>query len=134
MTTPRPHAEMTALYMSDSTLKCWMWHSYEWLEVTRPSWTEGAVYFVGHEAPTEPPRKICTLAGLTFPAPETIAPEEYTQCWMPYLDDCYDCLWRDNILNTGLLERGFVHLTEEAAQAHHRALVAANRLAVEGAV
>ena len=134
MTTPRPHAEMTALYMSDSTLKCWMWHSYEWLEVTRPSWTEGAVYFVGHEAPTEPPRKTCTLGGLTFPAPETIAPEAGAACWSAYPDKAYETIWINNTFDTYLLEKGFVHLTEEAAKAHHRALVAANRLAVEGAV
>jgi len=134
MTTPRPHAEMSALYMSDSTLKCWYWSGFTWVESIRPSWEKPAVYFIGHAASTEPPRKTCTLAGLTFPAPETIAPEAGAACWFAYPDKAYESMWINNTFYTDLLEKGFVHLTEEAAQAHHKAIIAANRLAVERAV
>ena len=134
MTTPRPHAEMSALYMSNSTLKCWYWHDHNWVEVLVPSWATSTVYFLGHEAPTEPPRKICTLGGLTFPAPETIAPGKGRDCWLVFTDSAARVTWYSSDLYERLLKSGYVHLTEEAAQAHSKALIAANRLAVEGAV
>lgn len=68
---PRPHAELAAQFMADSTLKCWVWSPrlQMWTPDIYPMWHDSAKYHVGHEPPTEPPQKTCRLAGVDFPMP-----------------------------------------------------------------
>lgn len=74
-----------------------------------------------------------TLGGVEVPLPEMVAPAPSTLCWSPDILQrkpvhCYR--WHvDDQHHSARLERGLVHLTEEAAELHAKALVAANEAA-----
>ena len=131
--TPRAHAEMAARFMADSSLKCWAWavDARVWVENERPRWYGNLVYHVGHEKPTAPPKHKVTLAGITFNAPETKAPEPGTRYWYPdtvaVSVKTFHIYWKNSKLDRHLLERGFVHLDRGDAELHAEAQIKLNK-------
>lgn len=132
MTEKRAHADLAAKYFSDSELKCWVWVKpvYEngfWEKVDMPKWSPSEIYEVSETKPTYKPKKRVTLAGITFNAPETEAPELNTQYWIPnpisILYTTYECRWQHGEFGMECLKRGFVHLNEEDARLHTEALI-----------
>lgn len=133
--TPRPHAELIKRWADDDSLTVWCWTGppAAWTEAV-PNWYEHFQYALG-EKPTAPPRKMCILGGVAFPAPETKAPANGTQYYAAgYSIGAPTYPWLSNILDFDALETGRVHLAEQAAIAHSKALVAANLLAIEAAI
>lgn len=66
------------------------------------------------------------INGFDVPAPETVPPEEGTDFWIPFVsaEELVNCIrWAKDAENYRFLERGLVHLTKEAAQAHAKALL-----------
>lgn len=142
MPTPHKHAALIKQWADDPSQAVWHWRpqALEWLGANfggeSPSWDEEWRYALGPK-PTQPPRRTCVLAGVEFPAPETVEPANGAACYRPDViggvygvaedpwGDC-DTLWH-------CLEHGLIHLTREAAEQHSKALLAANRAAVEGA-
>lgn len=123
--TPRAHAELAAKYMADDSLKCWLWDSSEalWDWCQHPLWNAHLIYHVGHEAPTEPPKRRVTIAGITFDAPETEAPEVGTKYW---LEDV-ELTWSGEQVEQRWLANGLIHLDAESARLHYKALRELNR-------
>ena len=129
---PRANADLAVQYWNDSTLKAWFWHANSWCPSEwTPSFSPDVHWHVGHERPTEPPVKMCELGGIRFPMPMTEAPGEGEM--YIYVSTCgvYQEEWLNTAWDKERLERGLCHRTEEAAQQHYRALVAANMQAVE---
>ena len=129
MTEKRPHAELAIKFYSDTKMKCWMWRedSQRWLDIGKPVWNAARIYEVSETKPTQPPKKRVTLAGITFDAPETKAPEPGTRYWYPDTISIsvktYTNCWGDSEFDRHLLERGFVHLKKEYAELHSKALI-----------
>ena len=96
-----------------------------------PRWYEKLAYHVGHEKPTAPPKRKVTLAGITFNAPETKAPEPGTRYWYPdtvaVSAKIFHNYWKNNEFDRHLLERGFVHLNRGDAELHAEALIKLSR-------
>ena len=129
--TPRPHAEMAARFMADSSLKCWAWavDARGWVENERPRWYENLVYHVAHEKPTAPPKRRVTMAGITFNAPETDELALGTEYWLVRLGTTSVCLqrWNDDPYDHRWLASGLIHLDEANAILHLQALRELNR-------
>ena len=127
--TPRAHAEMAARFMADSSLKCWAWavDARRWVENERPRWYENLVYHVGHKKPTAPPKRRVTMAGITFNAQESVAPEPKTRYYVPQpiamVNTSHINYWTNSQFDRHLLERGVVHLDREDAKLHAEALI-----------
>lgn len=73
-------------------------------------------------------RNMHQLGGNTFPAPMTEEPEEGTKCWYAtaHLGSDWN-IWRGWAWDYDLLKAGILHSTQEAADAHSRALAAIAR-------
>lgn len=127
---PRKHADMAVQYMTDASLKCWLWNGDEWALAAIPTWYAETIYYVGHEAPTEPPKRKITIAGIEFDAPETEAPNADKVFWTfggattPYV---WRKMWGNSPSDFYKLRNGFVHTTREAAELHSEALTKLNR-------
>ena len=130
---PRKHADMAAKYMADGSLQCWLWEddTKRWRLTVAPAWRKWLYYYVGHEAPTEPPKRQITIAGITFDAPETEVPntgEEYcTFTVRGSRVNTWKERWSSNVVDLERLRNGFVHTTHKAAELHGEALVKLNR-------
>lgn len=127
--TPRVHAELAARYMTDDSLKCWLWNGDEWELAASPMWYAESIYHVGHEKPTAPPKRKVTIAGITFDAPETEAPKVGTKYWVVKFVTTSACLqrWNDDPYDHRWLANGLIHLDEENAILHAQALRELNR-------
>ena len=74
---------------------------------------------------TPKPRTI-TINGIDVPAPEVVAPADGTKYWYPNLvfeDGALPAHWYSDGFDNQALARGLVHLTEEAAIKHAKALL-----------
>ena len=132
MTEKRPHAELAAKYFADSELKCWVWvkpvdENGFWEKVDMPKWSPSEIYEVGEFKPTHTPKRKVTLAGITFNAPESVAPEVNTRYWIPQPETvgagACECRWTCSEFSRECLKNGFVHLKEEDAKLHAEALI-----------
>ena len=135
MTTPRPHAELMKRWIDDDKLECWGW-STSWKEWELSAYGPTnplTIYFLGPK-PTSPPRKMCTLGGLQFPAPETVAPPNGTACWSASSKEDINWNWRSCASQIEILKDGQMHLNGESAKAHRAAQQAANAQAIAEAV
>lgn len=138
MPTPHKHAALIKQWADNPSQTVWFWSpaGNRWESSTfsnMVAYTTGGTYALG-EKPTQPPPKMCVLAGVEFPAPETVGPAQVTLVYFPDGGGgATHGRWdqRDGFM-TGLLEKGYVHLTREAAEQHSRALLAANKQAIEG--
>lgn len=72
------------------------------------------------------------LNGMEFPAPETEAPAEDAQYFIPHMSDGVEnrlyCVWGGSGYEYRRLRAGLVHLREEAALAHARAMLNAKEV------
>ena len=129
MTEKRAHAELAIKFYSDSKMNCWGWKETEqrWCLIAAPSWFVNEIYEVCEHRPTHKPMKRVTLAGITFNAPESVAPEMNTQYWIPQpvstVVRAFECYWVCSEFGKEYLENGFVHLKEEDAKLHAEALI-----------
>jgi hypothetical protein len=141
MPTPHKHAALIKQWADDPSQDVWCWDGYQWLlalEANSPRWIESVPYAVGPK-PTQPPRLMCTLAGVDFPAPVTDANKLVEGCEYfvanPAFEGGYWVLfWRqDCVDHPRFLEAGLIHYDKEDAKQHSKALLAANKQAIEGA-
>jgi hypothetical protein len=67
-----PRAELIAKWLEDTTQLIWAYIDFEWVGSDRETLIKETQlpfrFFVGPK-PTEPPQKMCTLAGVSFPVP-----------------------------------------------------------------
>lgn len=138
MPTPHKHAALIKQWANDPTQNVWFWRNSsdpaDWVKCNpTPLWYEDKHYALG-DKPTAPPRRMCVLAGVEFPAPETEAPDKVSCFYSPYLTGtAYGSgRWRGDDQDMIALRNGLIHRTREAAEAHSRALLAANKAAIEG--
>jgi len=77
-------------------------------------------------------RGMMHLNGMEFPAPETEAPAEDAQYFIPHMSDGVEnrlyCVWGGSGYEYRRLRAGLVHLREEAALAHARAMLNAKEV------
>lgn len=129
MTEKRAHADLAIKFFSDSKMKCWWWDYIreEWKHVSNPDWDGRTIFEVSETKPTYKPKKKVTLAGITFNAPESVAPEHNTLYWIPkpvsVVARAYESYWSRGEFHMECLENGFVHLKEEDAILHANALI-----------
>ena len=139
MPTPHKHAALIKQWADDPSQTVWSWMPSThpdsrpgYWKPCDPLWIETTHYAVGPR-PGNPPRKMCVLAGVEFPAPETTAPPNHTRYWSAGADWVRYAMWYSDIEDKTRLAGGLVHLTREAAEQHSKALLAANKAAIEGA-
>lgn len=129
MTEKRAHADLAIKFYSDTNMKCWRWSEdfQEWLYIDTPHFTDDRIYEVSETKPTYIPKKRVTLAGITFNAPESVAPEPNTRYWIPQpvavAARACESYWVCSEFGREYLENGFVHLNEEDARLHAEALI-----------
>jgi hypothetical protein len=135
MTTPRKHYKMMCQLAMDDSLKKWEWQfmAKSW-EIASDDWDDRYIFFVGHTKPTQPPKRMCCLGGVTFEAPETVAPAIHTIVYIPrlYGRGVKQMRWLGYSFDAEVLEDGLVHLNPEAATLHSQGLAAVNLAAVKG--
>lgn len=138
MPTPHKHAALIKQWADDPSQPVWIWTGHQWeppLHHECPLWLADVPHALGPK-PTQPPRKMCVLAGVEFPMPET-HPLDCHQCYfvtrVAHIGGVAEFKWAGDAFDLGRLGDGLVHLTREAAEAHGRALLAANKQAIEGA-
>jgi hypothetical protein len=134
MTTPHKHAALIKQWADDPSQTVWTWVSADWYPCQGTiDWYTDSVYAVGPR-PAEPPKKMCVLAGVKFPAPETEKPKLGANYFVADVrGGYYDCTWDDHPVDNKRLQSSTLHLTKEAAQAHANALLAATKQAIEAA-
>lgn len=70
-----------------------------------------------------------SINGYEYPEPERVAPSVGTRYWCPnpYTDDAHawSGAWSDQEIQKSFLRKGLVHLTQEAAEDHARAIILA---------
>lgn len=131
----RLNADLAIRYWSDPTLKAWFWQTdlRVWRLCAHPDFHTGTTWHVGHEVPTEPPTKMCELAGVKFPMPMTEVPKVGSECWIVFIGSVSARIWRSDDIEMGWFQQRRCHRTKEAAELHWKALSAANMQAVEAA-
>lgn len=72
-----PRAELIAKWMEDTTQPVWRWGGGDdgWVTSEHTeliSWSVANKFAIG-DKPTGPPQKMCTLAGVSFPVPLSVA-------------------------------------------------------------
>ena len=138
MPTPHKHAALIKQWADDRAIGVWLWDGINWVEPLNhrsPLWMESVPHAVGPK-PSQPPRKMCSLAGVEFPAPETVAVQKNRVYFYPsvYGENKYGSGHRyDDAADDRALAAGLIHLTREAAEQHSKALLAANRQAIAAA-
>lgn len=134
--TPHPQAALIKSWADDPRQQVW-YRSDTYQEWTGCSFNVALFDLHQHIAigpkPTAPLRRVCTLGGLEFPEPESATPPPGARFFLVGSGESLTTIWGGTSLEfTWLVER-YIHLTREAAEAHSRALLAANLEAVRGA-
>jgi hypothetical protein len=135
--TPHPRAELIAEWVKDTTKPVWMFANGFWIE------DEGQLFlepmYAGHFAigpkPTQPPARMCVLAGVEFPEPMREAPGYGTDYFLadPTQEIAPSSKWVRDQTDERWLAAGLIQATREGAIAQGRAMLAALKQAVEGA-
>jgi len=127
-----PHAELMAQYAEDARRAPEPWLLWEtrdpdlrsdyWSNLHQhPRWEEDMEY----RRKPEPVRTI-NINGYEVPEPLQEAPKDGTPYWTPTLyqgDLTSPVTWRSDLVDLRVLQRGLIHLTREAAEAHAKALL-----------
>jgi len=122
-----PHAALMAEYAKDAAECDKPWELWEylsragWCDLTcSPSWSTGDAYR----------RKLKTIRIGEFDVPEPLlvapGPGKVTQYWAATLTSTGDSagfIWNDDCWDKLRLARGLIHLTQEAAELHAKALL-----------
>lgn len=131
---PRPNSDLALRYWSDPTLKVWFWYEGNWWAAGKaPNFTPDHPWHVGHERPTEPPVKMCELAGIKFPMPMREAPKSGAAYWFVTPTGVELDNWIDHPFDRNRLTAGICQATEAGAIAQANAMQAALQQATEGA-
>lgn len=123
MTTPRPHAELAARYMADSTLKCWVRGSNnEWELSTNPAWYARLEYHVGHAPPPAKRTFTLTVNGREWVLPEPLTDDAQRRFY--YISEANSVQsgiegndYYDNLRTHIKMNGGSIYATEADAQA-----------------
>ncbi len=123
------HAALMAEFARDAAGMERPWEAWEfyachdegWVTcASMPAWTSDGEY-------RRKPRTI-RIGGMDVPEPVRVALEKGTPYWMPVLMSsgtfAIAYSWDGGSADQRWLARGFIHLTQKAAEAHGRALVA----------
>lgn len=139
---PRPHKHATLIkqWADDPGRTVWFFDPVMpmrgWIELAGdPVWNPKLHYAIG-DKPTAVPRRMCTLAGVEFPAPETEPPEIGASYWSADTSLQYAVQllrWDGDAYDMACLNNGFVHATRAAAEAHTNAVISATKQAIESA-
>lgn len=140
MPTPHKHAALIKQWAEDPNQEVWFWSNFNkrWELSTfnnMVAYTTGGTYALGPK-PTQPPYKMCVLAGAEFPMPETSPPEPHKVYYMPniyHTNEVSIIRWEGDRFDMDRLSQGFVHLNRDAAHAHAIALAKASKQAIENA-
>lgn len=135
---PRVNKEQADRYYADDTLKAWWWREGvgAWAEDRWPNFEHGFIWHVGHEAPTEPPVKMCALGGIEFPKPLEQEPQCGEAYWLP--NPCNpeyptEMSWANDKLDREWLAGRMCQATEAGSILQGRAMQSALQQAVEEA-
>lgn len=121
------HSDLMDLYLQDWKVMSNPWKLWEckntegiWIPlIDHPTWSDQVEY---RRSPTKivnksiqfPRAEVCPLAsGTSYYAPDLLATEA----------ECIKYTWNDDSVDDVLLERGFVHLSQENAVEHAKALL-----------
>jgi len=123
MKTPRKHkhAELIKQWLEDDSLEV-EWREFvntSWNYVRSPSWDEDTEYRI------KP--KMIRCGDLEFPEPMRVAPKRGDMYWVASICNrflAYEFNWDDCTADGVNLARGVCHKTNEAAEAHAKALIA----------
>jgi hypothetical protein len=136
--TPRKYCAMMCQFAMDDSAKAWIWNPYQenWITLNEHfDWHDKNIYFVGHEKPTAPPKRMCELGGVSFPEPESVAPAQYADFWVAGLDGPeHHSSWQPCDEYLTFLAQRRIHLKPGAAVLHSKGLAAVNLVAVTGGV
>ena len=126
--TGHPHAESILEYAKDwaETRTPWKrWHfcylgiSSEWEKLTNhPAWTEDVQY---KRIPT--PQPTILINGIKVPEPVRKPLNDGERYFVTDLRRCYGSEWDDDSTDCKRFQSGMIHLTEEAAEIHRKALL-----------
>ena len=121
------HAQSMALYAQDALETDKPWQRWEFLNEPGNDWAHAYKHpeWLTQHKYRRKPRKIL-VNGVEVPAPEEAAPAYGTSYWIPGVDTeqtVHDLMWGDDASDRCYLERGLVHLTKAAAQAHAEAML-----------
>jgi hypothetical protein len=134
--TPHPRAELIAEWIKDTSQEIWFWNGSDWISTYDKALItirNAGHYAIGHK-PTQPPARVCTLAGVEFPEPMRSAPPVGTKVWLATLNGGpIEGEWEGESYEIEAFETGRVQATREGAIAQGRAMLAALKQAVEGA-
>lgn len=115
----RKHADLIIQWANDPSLEIQTQVCGEWQTISNPSWFESVEYRI------KP--KTITINGIEVPKPESEAPDRNTKYYYPHLIGIVGWYrWSDHEVDIKLLKQGMVHLTEEAAIQHAKALILAS--------
>ena len=127
MTTPQEHAELSARYFADNTLKCWTRFkrgNKEWALMEEPVFDSSDLeYYVGHEPPPPVKRTITlTVNGREWVLPEPMTDDAQRRFY--YISEANSVQagskgndYYDNLLAHIKMNGGSVYATEADAQA-----------------
>ena len=122
------HYDLIVQWASDPeayNVQCRWSSDGDWRPCDAPMWEAKVEYRL------IPKRKMWHLNGVEFPAPETEAPKQGAVYWYPTPTSSWSLaawsIWKGEG-EKSLLRNGLVHLTEEAAEAHARAMLAAKEV------
>ena len=98
-----------------------------WFDIENPNYGIGGSprFYDNYEYRIKP--RIIKIGDMEVPAPETEAPDDGVRYYFfsSYGSEITDNVcWRGDAMDIRMLKHGLVHLTEEAATAHARALIA----------
>lgn len=132
--TPHKHAAKIIKWAQDTSLPVWGWSQGQekWVICENAFWSSNAFYELG-EKPTAPPQKMCTLGGLEFPMPETVAPEVCQEVFYVTTSKVHFLHWDNEANHQKWLHDGCVHLTAANANMHLAAIQAANQQSIKDA-
>ena len=83
-------------------------------------------------APPDQP-KMCSMGGLQYPMPESVAPEIGTSVYIANLGSGYAFAWTNHETQIHWIKENLLHLNNQACEQHVAAMRAANMQAVENA-
>lgn len=118
MTRAHKHKDVIIAWANGETIQFWCGDRYCWLDVLEPNFNYESKFRVKPE--------IILINGIEVPAPVTDKLELHQSYYTPSLvgfSFYNQRAWSNSVLDGDNLRRGIVHLSEEAAKVHAKALL-----------
>lgn len=121
------HADAMRLYSEDALQTDMPWKNWQVFSKTQDEWVA-----LGANPPWSPNRqyrrkpKTIRIGDMEVPEPMKTAPEYGTVYWFPsfpYSETADNFAWSGDDVDNRMLQRGLCHATQEAAEAHAKALI-----------